>query len=538
MNGSPEKKRNTFFFRWIIHLFFFNPFFFFQNATAQDSLVARYCKSILPEETRSLLEVLTSDSLEGRETGKPGQKKAAEFIAGYFSSLGLKPVSHGTFFQYHPLSITANHGFNFEVNQQYFLFMKDYFYLDGYADTMIVLDTMIFVGYGISEEKYDDYSKMNVTGKPVMFFNGEPQNKKYLPGEKTKPTEWSTSWKKKLAVVYEKRPSLVFIICDSLDLVIDSLNYSLHMEEFGRLNHSPNAIPVIFITRDMARNFYPELTEEKPGESKNKIDRRGKPQSFVSKSSAFIRLVSITGQLKGQNVFGLLEGTDKKDEALVISAHYDHLGKADSVFYPGADDDGSGTSVVMELAQVFLQAQKGGHPPRRSILFLMVSGEEKGLLGSEYFVTHPPVPLKQIITDLNMDMIGRTDEKHDSLGIRDYVYIIGSDNTSKELHDISEKNNSLYPRLRLDYTYNKPGDPNRYYYRSDHYNFAKNKIPVIFYFNGTHKDYHRITDTIDKIDFEILCKRAQLIFSTAWELVNRSERVRPDFDREFEKADH
>jgi Zn-dependent M28 family amino/carboxypeptidase len=156
------------------------------------------------------------------------------------------------------------------------------------------------------------------------------------------------------------------------------------------------------------------------------------------------------------------------------------------------------------------------------------SGEEKHLLGSAYYVNHPLIPLEQTVADLNIDMIGRTDNKHDSLGVSDYVYVIGSDKLSTELHRLSEETNSATAKLELDYTFNKPEDPNRYYYRSDHYNFAKNKIPVIFYFNGTHADYHKPTDTIDKIRFGLLSKRVELIFNVAWELSNRSDRIKVD----------
>ena len=515
-------------------LFFLSLFLKCQFAFAQDTTAIRFSKLINPEEIKSYLQVLSSDSLEGRETGKPGQKKAAAFISKHFSELGLKPISHGTFFQDHPVSVRSNKGMNIEVNQQFFLFMKDYYYMNGYSDTMIVMDTIVFAGYGIQEKEYNDYEKINVAGKPIMIFEGEPEKKKYA---QTNATSWSADWKRKLAVIYEKKPSIVFIVTDSIDEIIDSLNYSNHIEEFKRLNNSPTAIPVIFIRHEMAYNFFPEKYEDKLDKSKNKIDRKGSPKSFVSKSSAIIHLVNNTNQLKGQNVIGFLEGTDKKEEALVITAHYDHLGKRDSSYFPGADDDGSGTSAVMELAKVFSQASKSGYRPRRSVLFMTVSGEEKGLLGSAYYSNHPVFPLSETVADLNIDMIGRTDEKHDSLGVQDYVYIIGSDKLSTELHRINENANATYTKLELDYTYNKPGDPNRFYYRSDHYNFAKYNVPIIFYFNGAHKDYHRITDTIDKINFDLLAKRAQLVFFTAWEVANREERIKVDVKNEFEKEE-
>ena len=226
--------------------------------------------------------------------------------------------------------------------------------------------------------------------------------------------------------------------------------------------------------------------------------------------------------LTAENVLGYLEGTDKKDEFVFVTAHYDHLGREGNVIFNGADDDGSGTSTVMELARVFVEAKKAGHGPRRSMVFMTVSGEEEGLLGSEYYSENPVLPLKNTIADLNIDMVGRIDPSHASDS--NYVYIIGADKLSTELDSISEQANATYTHLDLDYTYNNDNDPNHFYYRSDHYNFAKHGVPIIFYFNGTHADYHRPTDTIEKIDFPMMQKRAQLVFYTAWELANRETR--------------
>ena len=211
--------------------------------------------------------------------------------------------------------------------------------------------------------------------------------------------------------------------------------------------------------------------------------------------SDFIKkLFNIKEYVKGENVLGYIEGTDLKEELLIITAHYDHLGKHDSLLFNGADDDGSGTVGIMEIAEAFMIAKKEGKGPRRSVLIMPVSGEEKGLLGSKYYTDNPIYPLENTIANLNIDMIGRIDNLHNT---PNYVYLIGSDMLSQELHDISEEINKKYIGLELDYTYNEQNDPNRYYYRSDHYNFAKNNIPVIFYFNGVHEDYHKTTDTIE-----------------------------------------
>ena len=246
-------------------------------------------------------------------------------------------------------------------------------------------------------------------------------------------------------------------------------------------------------------------------------------QKFKVKSKGHLRQRIILKQkyIKGENVLGFIEGSDLKDEVLIITAHYDHLGKKDTSIYNGADDNASGTSAILEIAEAFMKAKKDLVGPRRSILIMAVSAEEKGLLGSKYYTENPIYPLEKTIANLNIDMIGRVDKYHENAN---YVYLIGSDRLSTELHNISEEVNRKNFNLELDYTFNKKDDPNRYYYRSDHYNFAKNNIPVIFYFNGVHEDYHKPTDTMEKIDFKKIQKISRFIFLTAWELANRNEK--------------
>ena len=227
-----------------------------------------------------------------------------------------------------------------------------------------------------------------------------------------------------------------------------------------------------------------------------------------------------------ENVLGFIYGIEKPEEVVVISAHYDHLGIQEGKVYAGADDNGSGTAALLEIAAAFRQAYVEDEGPKRSILFLSLTGEEEGLFGSRYYAENPIFPFDKTIADLNIDMVGRVDEAHK--GNQNYVYLIGADKLSEELHFISEAVNNKYTQLELDYKYNDEKDKNRFYYRSDHYNFAKNGVPVIFYFNGTHADYHKATDTEEKINYEILEKRAQLVFLTAWELANREESLKRD----------
>ncbi|WP_226064549.1 M28 family metallopeptidase [Kaistella polysaccharea] len=225
---------------------------------------------------------------------------------------------------------------------------------------------------------------------------------------------------------------------------------------------------------------------------------------------------------QSENILAFIEGTEKPNEVIVVSAHYDHVGMKDGEIYNGADDDGSGTVALLEMAEAFQMAKKDGNGPRRSILFLHVTGEEHGLLGSKYYADNPIFPMANTVADLNIDMIGRCDAANCG---KDYVYVIGSEMLSSELKKINEHANNETVKLELNYKYDDPNDKDRLYYRSDHYNFAKNGIPVAFFFDGIHEDYHKPTDTPDKIDYVALKKRTQLVFATAWELANRKDRI-------------
>ncbi|MBW8359022.1 MAG: M28 family peptidase [Weeksellaceae bacterium] len=223
-----------------------------------------------------------------------------------------------------------------------------------------------------------------------------------------------------------------------------------------------------------------------------------------------------------ENILAFIKGSEKPEEIIVLSAHYDHVGIKDGQIYNGADDDGSGTVALMEIAEAFKKSKKMGKAPKRSILILHVTGEEHGLLGSKFYAENPVFPLANTVVNLNIDMIGRSDAENEG---KNYVYVIGSEMLSTELKKINESANNATQKLQLNYKYDDPNDTQRLYYRSDHYNFAKNGIPVAFFFDGIHEDYHKPTDDADKIDYELLKKRTQLIFATAWELANREARI-------------
>ncbi len=504
----------------------------------EEASAKKYYQDIRNEDLRRHLEILASDEFEGRETGTEGQRKAARYIADHFSSLGLPPLAQTDGYNQEVRLVKEKWDeVKISINGEDFGFMQDFFCMPRSVPEMKFSTKQVyFVGYGIEESRYSDYAGKSVEGKVLVMYKGEPKTKdgKFLLSGSNEASEWSSNWRKKLILAKSKGAKAVFVITPNLKRNIEIQRFRI-MSNSMRL-----ADPVSDDDRKYPPNFSisgkmaAKLLGYTPGRL-NKLQSRlvtkGKGKPKKRKSNVSVDVTKDVEYTKTENVLGYLEGSDLKDEVLVITAHYDHLGKKGNRIYNGADDDGSGTSCVLEIAESFANAKAAGKGPRRSILFMAVSGEEKGLLGSEYYSENPIFPLSKTVANLNIDMVGRTDDLHKD-DKQNYVYVIGADRLSTELHDINDRLNQQYTKLNLDYTYNEPDDPNRFYYRSDHYNFAKHNIPVIFYFNGTHDDYHQPTDTVEKIDFDRMRERAQLIFLTAWQLVNQDHRIEVDVPQE------
>jgi len=542
---------------FISALFILNSFFIFAGSprgiptkvgseaiprSEGDTIAIRYSKTITKEDLSRHLHILASDEYEGRETGMEGQKKAAKYISEHFATIGIPPLpsaveADSNYYQEFPLILQSPYGANISVNNIKYEFLKNFYYFSGFNDTNIVENNVVFLGYGISDKNYDDYKNVDVSGKIVLIFNGEPYNKdsaSYITNRRS-PSEWSKNWRKKVQTAKEKNVLALLVIVDDFESKLKNVRHWVEKSSMKLEGESSSKrIPNFYISTEMANAMFSAANVK--GNAINirkKIDKKGKPLSFNVNTDIVIDVNRDSEKITSENVLGYIEGNDLKDELLVITAHYDHLGRDGEKIYNGADDDGSGTVAIMELAEAFAIAKKRGHGPRRSVLFMAVAGEEKGLLGSRYYTENPVFPLENTIADLNIDMIGRLDSVH-----RDnpyYIYLIGSDRLSTELHNISEEANKQYTNLEIDYTFNATDDPNRFYYRSDHYNFARNDIPVIFYFNGVHEDYHRSTDTVDKINFEKIEKITRLVFFTAWELINRDKRITVDFMEETDE---
>lgn len=272
------------------------------------------------------------------------------------------------------------------------------------------------------------------------------------------------------------------------------------------------------IATEFLRNYYKE----------QKINPASGTEDYFQKMETLFSKYTLKTYKDSENVVAIIPGSEIPNEYIVITAHLDHIGvNSDGKVFNGANDNGSGTVAILEIAEAFKNAFEEGHGPKRSIVFLHVSAEEVGLLGSEYYTDNPLYPLENTVVSLNMDMIGRLDPNREDSD-PNYIYLIGADRISQELHDVSEAVNNKYTQLKLDYTYNAEDDPLRLFYRSDHFNFARHDIPVIFYFNGLDNHYHKITDTADTINYDILGLRTKLIFHTVWEIANRDDRIKLD----------
>lgn len=479
---------------------------------AQTNSIEDITKQITPDRVSGHIKFLASDALEGRETGERGQKLAALYIESQFIKLGLKAPNPSDktsgYFQSFRLSLFQykNQTLTLKGNKTQFQPKKDFltpeFVLEPVNGKLVILHLT------------NDFSPEKLLINPE-----EAKGKAVLV---------SGILTDSMLAKLKKLPFSMICWAPETDYFEELKTTRSVFKMYGdgyliSLKIVQPAVPVIFLSQEFNTlllskcNFTPEQAQSgKLKETNLSMDfAPGTEQHFID----------------SENVIGLIEGTDKKEEIIVISAHYDHLGIRNGEVYNGADDDASGTSALLSIAEAFASGIQNGIRPSRSIAFIAFTGEEKGLMGSSWFVENPVFQLKNIVCDLNIDMIGRIDPAHEQKNVKEYIYLIGSDKISKELHELSESVNKQYFGLELDYTYNDEKDPNRFYYRSDHYNFARFGIPVIFYFSGTHADYHKPGDDWEKIDFEKASKITQLVFRTAYAVASLPKRVSLNSER-------
>lgn len=467
--------------------------------------VQKYAATITEADLKESLTILASDALEGRETGTRGQKMAAAFIAAYFEELGLKGPVAGSYYQPITLYNLGMPEVTLKVGDVEL--SKDEFAYSGSTESSGFTDLpVIFVGKGTEHE----IGKLAITGKAtVLVVDGNAS----FEGN---PAVLSLRKKgaKEIFIVSKKEEAFLNTIASVRNFMTDGLT----LTEPNVKTAGPG---MFFISYSAAAKiFNTSISDLNKAIKDKKVDK-------IKAATVTYSIVQKVSKVNSENILGFLEGSDKKEELIVITAHYDHIGISShatgDTINNGADDDGSGTVAVLEMAQAFVQAKKEGKGPRRSILFMTVTGEEQGLFGSQYYVEHPVFSLASTVANLNIDMIGRRDPEHS--GKPAYVYVIGSDKLSSELHEINERNNNTYTKLQFDYTYNDEDHPTNLYKRSDHWNFARNGIPIVFYFDGIHEDYHKVSDEVSKIEFDLLAKRAQSLFYTAWEIANRDDRI-------------
>lgn len=492
--------------------FFISFWIFFQSTAIAQPSPTEYAELITPEDLKDNLSILASDALEGRATGTRGQKMAAAFISHHFQELGLKPPVNGSYYQHFNLYKTVPGETYVTTRGVTYKNFRDIAYYGSDNSPGEVSLPIVFAGKGRAE----DFDQIKVDGKAVLVLIDEKQDHRAILSA-------ARARKAKAVFILNTRTQEKFkAYARNLELFLTDARLSLKKPELS--NADPGAFVIAPAVAEKIFNTSLARLVEAAGDESTSALKKIEAGNVVYKTSTRIEAVET------ENVLGYLEGTDKKDEVLVITSHYDHIGKKRSgqgdLINNGADDDGSGTVAVMQMAKAFVEASKEGNGPRRSILFMTVAGEENGLLGSEYYTQHPVYPLANTVVNLNIDMIGRRDDDHKTSP--PYVYVIGADKLSSELNALSESINKKYTKLVFDYTYNDENHPARLYYRSDHWNFAKKNIPIIFYFDGIHEDYHLPSDEVDKIEFDLLTLRAKCVFYTAWEIANRPGRIAPD----------
>lgn len=471
-----------------------------------------FSKVITKEGLHEKLAVIASAEMEGRETASPGQKRAAAYIENAFKKMGLLPGNGNSYQQIYPVYQDELTEKKLSINGKSFEWDKDFsFSLQTISSGNFNYDNLVFAGYGLVDaaNNINDYEGLDVQGKLVVVLEGIATGMPTMgPGGNRAFNANPASPMAKMRTAAAKGAAGLFIIS----------------ADFPKKN--PTTIKGgLYIKPNSNKGFVLATISKEVG---NAILGNNTNKGNYT---ATINLVATkqVNNLESSNVVGLLPGTDKKEEYVVVSAHYDHLGKKGDIIWYGADDDGSGTVSVMQMAEAFATAAKKGKGPRRSMVFLIVSGEEKGLLGSDYYSEHPLFPMDKTTVDLNIDMVGRVDTERLTADSLNYVYVIGHDKLSTDLPIINEAANKQSSNITLDYKYDDPADKNFIYYRSDHYNFAKKGVPVLFFYDGMLlADYHKPTDTFEKINFDLMQRRVLMIYYTAAEIANRDEMLKRD----------
>ena len=502
-------------------------------------------QSIQTDQLKQHLLFLSSDELKGRDTGEPGLQIAARYLAVQAEHLGLKAMDENKDFM-QSLFIREK-SYDWE-NSHSTITLSDsvtgvnrkpfYMFPAPQGDQTVIEGEVVFAGYGIQDEanSYNDFENIDIKDKVVLIMNRAPMNEDGTEAQ-FDSNKWTgmQNFQYKMPYIYSQGPRAVLIVMDPKSGMqsIEDVNPAIarylgksrelkpNEEESKRRSSAPS---MVLIHRSVADQLL-EASGKSLKDLQLEIDQNLTPQSFLLKDTRIrIDLNMSTNDLEIFNVFGLIEGSDPelKDEVVIYTAHYDHVGvDGQGGVYNGADDNATGSVALIEIAEAFLKEKKR---PARSIGILWVTAEEIGLYGSQYFADHPLVPGENIAAVINLDMLGRTQvpedlkSKRSGLTIQpgDSVKVIGG-LQSQVLMDINEEGLQEMGLIG-NYQYNNINDPNRYFYRSDHVNFARKDIPVLFYSTGTHRDYHGLNDVEERINYDKFLKMTRLSYLVGYKV--------------------
>jgi Zn-dependent M28 family amino/carboxypeptidase len=522
-----------------------------KKATSASIASQRGVETITAPQLKDYLSFIASDEMEGRDTPSRGLDTAAKFLAMNLSRWGFKPAGdEGSFFQKIALrrDYLEKAETKVQLNGQTLIIGDDYI---PYARTVNVSAPLVFAGNGwfVKSKNIDAYKGIDAKGKIAIIVappDGLPRGitRSDLTGTRGEDFMTASEYAQKQGV------AALVIIPDFQYLANWDRNRSrlsergvTRVEKFQTPAASNPAGNPVLLPQIVASPRLANALFQGDKQSANAIFESiysGKvPDSFELNPEKQLSLTIKTKSesLATQNVVGVFEGSDPvlKDEYVAVGAHYDHLGVGAPVngdaIYNGADDDGSGTTALLGMAEALAKAPKR---PKRSVLFVWHAGEEKGLWGSRYFTDYPTIPLEKIVTQINIDMIGRSKKEGDTnvrnanLSGPNEVYVIGSKMMSTELGELTDTVNKDYLNIAFNYRYDDPTDPNRFFFRSDHYNYAKKGIPIVFFFDGVHEDYHQPGDEVQKIDFQKMEKVTRTVYMLLWEVANRATRPKVD----------
>lgn len=500
-------------------------------------------EGITAAQLRNYLEFIASDELEGRDTPSRGLDIAAMYIASHLKQWGIKPAGDGggSYFQKFPLKrhkIDANNT-RLQLNNQTFIYSEDF--LSNFNAADISGSQIVYASHGwvLKSKNINPYQNIDVKDKIVVVVNSLPKGVSFNDLQGKAGEDWFSP------PLYAQMNGAKAVIAFGTFGNLANWKISKYDQtEKGSLEFGKPETQIKIPTITAAPRLINELFRGEKVNGSN-VYTKALTQDFIEpfdlnpNKKISLNVAVKTENTHSQNVVGILEGSDPvlKNEYVAIGAHYDHVGmnpfaNGEDKIWNGADDDGSGTVAVMAMAEAFAKAAQR---PKRSILFIWHAGEEKGLWGSDYFANNPTVPISSIITQLNIDMIGRAQKLNEEVKPRNKeltkqgeVYLIGSRMMSSELGELSESVNNSFLKMNFNYRYDDPKDPQQFFYRSDHFNYAKKGIPIIFYMDGDHEDYHQPSDSVEKIDFEQMEKITRTIFATGWELANRPARPKVD----------